>query len=82
MLNDLPEWFKKRIQKKETITVLEQLQSEEDEKGNISRPPILFLRKYHKHLEYTGGVLFGSLISVVSLIFNFLLFVWLLHIKF
>ena len=82
MLNDLPEWLKRRIQRKEAITVLEQLQSEEKEKGNIPRTPDLFLRRYAMYLEYTGGVLFGSLISVVSLIFNFLLFVWLLHIEF
>ena len=82
MLNDLSEWLKRRIQRKEAITVFEQLQSEEEEKGNIPRTPDLFLRKYARHLEYTGGILFGSMISVVSLIFNFLLFVWLLHIEF
>lgn len=70
------------LEKKEKKRFLNQLQSKSEEEGHIPPMPFLFLRWMACHLQYTGGILFGIFLGVFILVFNFLLFTYLLHVQF
>ncbi|MBI5183085.1 MAG: hypothetical protein HY999_01790 [Nitrospinae bacterium] len=78
---EISEGRKRDIEKEEYWQIISQLQGQEAEKGNI--PPLrLILRKIRPFLEITGEVLLGILIAEFSLILNFIVFNFLLHMEF
>lgn len=67
------------LEKKEKKRFLNQIQIQAEKEGHIPPMPFLFLKKTSRPLQYTGGILFGIFLGVSILVFNFLLFVFLLH---
>lgn len=67
------------LEKKEKKRFLNQIQIQAEKEGHIPPMPFLFLKKTSRPLRYTGGILFGIFLGVSILVFNFLLFVFLLH---
>lgn len=43
---------------------------------------LTFLRRSLPFVEVAGGIALGILVAVMTLIFNYLLFVWILHVNF
>jgi len=81
-MSELPEWLKKRIENKAKIDAIKEL-TKELEKEGIRLPIYLsLLERSGRHLAYLGAFLFSFSVTVLVFIFNFLLFVWLLHIEF
>lgn len=70
------------LEKKERKRFFEQIQNQAEDEGHIPPMPFLFLKKMSCPLQYMGGILFGIFLGVFILVFNFLLFVFLLHLQF
>ncbi len=70
------------LEKKERKKGFCQVQTRAEKEGHIPPMPFLFLKKMSRPLQYTGGILLGIFLGVSILIFNFLLFVFLLHLQF
>ncbi|MFV1951241.1 MAG: hypothetical protein ACC630_04690 [Nitrospinota bacterium] len=78
---ELSEERKKDIEKEEYWQIISRLQAKEVMKGNV--PPLrLINRKTRPFLEITGEVLLGIFIAEISLILNFIVFIFLFHIEF
>ncbi|MCF6158407.1 MAG: hypothetical protein E3K32_07510 [wastewater metagenome] len=69
------------LEKRERKRFFYQIQRESEEKGLIPPAPFLFLKTMVRPLQYTGGILLGVFLGIFSLIFVFLLFVYLLHLE-
>lgn len=67
------------LEKKEKKRFLNLLQNHAEKEGNIPPMPFLFLKKTSLPLQYAGGILLGIFLGVSILVFNFLLFVFFLH---
>ena len=67
------------LEKKEKKRFLNLLQNQAEKEGNIPPMPFLFLKKTSLPLQYAGGILLGIFLGVSILVFNFLLFVFFLH---
>jgi len=70
------------LERKERRRFFFQLQALAEEEGHIPPMPSLLLRKTAHPFQYIGGILLGIFLGLFTLIFNFLLFVWLLHLEF
>ncbi len=70
------------LEKKERKRFLNQIQAQSEKEGHIPPTPFLLLKKLAHPLQYTGGILFGIFLGIFILVFNFLLFVFLLHLQF
>lgn len=70
------------LEKIEQKRVLSQIQRQEQEEGHIPPQPFLLLKQLAHPLQYTGGILVGIFLGIFILFFNFLLFVFLLHLQF
>lgn len=70
------------LEKKEKRRFFHQLQSRSEEEGHIPPMPFLFFRNMAYPLQYIGGILLGICLGVSTLLFIFILFVFLLHVQF
>ncbi len=70
------------LEKRERKKFLFQLQSRAEEEGHIPPMPFLLSHKLSLPLQYMGGMLFGIFLGTCVLLFNYLFFVWLLHLEF
>ncbi|MFN3532497.1 MAG: hypothetical protein ACK41Q_08325 [Candidatus Brocadia sp.] len=70
------------LEKNERKHLLNQFQVQSEKEGHIPPTPFLLLKKTAPPLQYTGGILLGIFLGVSILVFNFLLFVFLLHLQF
>lgn len=70
------------LQEREKKRLLKQLQTQAEEDGYIPPMPFLWSRKMARPFQYTGGILLGIFLGLFTLLFNFLLFVWVLHLEF
>lgn len=70
------------LEKKERKRLLHQIQTQAEKEGHIPPTPFLVLKKTSRPLQYMGGILLGIFLGVSILVFNFLLFVFLLHLQF
>jgi hypothetical protein len=70
------------LEKRERKKFLSQLQASGERTGHIPPTPFLLLRKMALALQYAGSVLLGIFLGIFTLVFNFVLFVWLLHLEF
>ncbi len=77
----LTEYSKHKIITDERFNILTQIQQEEQRQGHIPPSPRLWLRIHHKFLEATGAVMLGISLGMLTAIFNFILFVYLLHLE-
>jgi hypothetical protein len=69
------------LEKIEQKRVLNQIQLQAKEDGHIPPLPFLLLKKLARPLQYTGGIIIGIFLGIFILFFNFLLFVFLLHLQ-
>lgn len=69
------------LEKKERRRFFKQIQIQAEEEGHIPPTPFLFLKKTSHPLQYMGGILFGIFLGVSILVFNYLVFVFLLHVQ-
>ena len=69
-------------EKKERKRFFRQIQNQAEEEGHIPPMPFLFLRKISHPIQYMGGIIFGIFLGVSILVFNYLVFVFLLHVQF
>lgn len=67
------------LEKMEKKRFLNLIQAQATREGLIPPTPFLFLKKMSRPLQYTGGILLGIFLGVSILAFNFLLFVFFLH---
>jgi hypothetical protein len=70
------------LEKKERKKVLSRLQSLAEEEGHVPPPPCLLLGRMAQAFQYSGGILIGVFLGLFTLVFNFILFVLLLHLEF
>jgi hypothetical protein len=70
------------LERRERKKFLSQLQASAEKTGHIPPTPFLLLRKMARPLQYVGGALMGIFLGILTLVFNFVLFVWLLHLEF
>ena len=70
------------LEKMEQKRFFNQIQSQAEEEGHIPPMPFLFLKEMSHPLQYMGGILLGIFLGVSILVFNFLVFVFLLHLQF
>lgn len=70
------------LEKKERKRFFEQIQNQAEEEGHIPPTPFLFLKKTSHSLQHMGGILFGIFLGISILVFNYLVFVFLLHVQF
>lgn len=70
------------LEKKERKRFFKQIQNQTEKEGYIPPTPFLFLKKTSRPLQYVGGILFGIFLGVSILVFNYLVFVFFLHMQF
>ncbi|TVM04347.1 MAG: hypothetical protein CV087_00170 [Candidatus Brocadia sp. WS118] len=70
------------LEKKERKRFFHQIQNQAEEEGHVPPTSFLFLKKMSHPLQYMGGILFGIFLGVFILVFNYLFFVFLLHLQF
>ena len=69
------------LEKKERRKLFSRLQALAEEEGQIPTMPCFLLRKMCYPLQYSGGILFGIFIGIVTFFLNFIIFVLLFHIE-
>ncbi len=72
---------RKQIEEQELLRVLSEEPRDEVEGAIHARPP-QFLRRLRSPLECLGGIIFGVNMAVIAIVFNFVLFNYLLHMEF
>lgn len=82
MINEVNEEVLTILERRERKKILSQLQGLAEKTGHIPSRPFLLLEKIAFPLQYFGGMLIGVFFGIFTLVFNFLLFVWLLHLEF
>jgi hypothetical protein len=82
MINDVNKEILAILEGRERKKILSQLQASAEKTGHIPSRPFLLLEKIALPLQYSGGMLLGIFLGIFTLVFNFLLFVWLLHLEF
>lgn len=70
------------LEKKERKRFFNQIQAQSEKEGHVPHTPFLVLKKTSRPLQYMGSILLGIFLGVSILVFNFLLFVFLLHLQF
>ena len=73
---------RRRIAEQELLGVLSEEERRDRAEGTIRTRPPLFLRRLRLPLECLGGILFGLNIAAIAILFNFILFNYLLHMEF
>jgi len=74
--------LRKRIEIEERWHIRKEIQGSLEKLGIIPTMPVLLSRIYGSYLEMGAELLLGGMIGVFSLIINFIIFVFLLHIEF
>ena len=74
--------LRKRIEIAERWHIRKEIQGSLEKLGIIPTMPALLSRRYGNYLETGAEILLGGMIGVFSLIINFIIFVFLLHIEF
>lgn len=78
----LPRELTRKIVEEERLSVLYEIQAGLEKEGKIPTSPLLLLRKFQRVLEATGGFLLGGIVAVGTLLGNYILFNFALHIQF
>jgi hypothetical protein len=73
---------RRRIEEQELLRVLSEEEHREQAEGAIRARPPMLLRRLRLPLECLGGILLGVNIAAITLLFNFFLFNYLLHVEF
>jgi hypothetical protein len=73
---------RKVIEAEQMLQVFQDIERREESDGTIPASPRTTLQRLRQPFAYTGGILLGSLLGVLTLLFNFLLFNWIMHMEF
>jgi hypothetical protein len=73
---------RRQIEEQELLGVLLEERPGDEKRGVISTHPPRILQRLRFPLECLGGILLGVNIAVTAILFNFILFNYLLHIDF
>lgn len=79
---NISEEIKKRTEIQEKWRVFSEMQKTLEQEGTIPMTPVLLLRRYENFLETFANILLGSIIGLFTLLLNFIIFAFLLHIEF
>ena len=78
----IPSWLENRIEERAKQDALKDfLQTLQKEGIEIFDYRVL-LEKNERYLTYFGGMILGLFTAIITIILNFLIFVWLLHLEF
>ena len=79
---NIPSWLENRIEERAKQDALKDfLQTLQKEGIEIFDYRVL-LEKNERYLTYFGGMILGLFTAIITIISNFLIFVWLLHLEF
>jgi len=79
---NIPSWLENRIEERAKQDALKDfLQTLQKEGIEIFDYRVL-LEKNERYLTYFGGMILGLFTAIITIILNFLIFVWLLHLEF
>lgn len=70
------------IEREERERLLSELQRKREEEGIIPKTSFLFSIRFRYFFECIGAVCIGCLMGAFTLLANFIIFVWLLHMQF
>ena len=70
------------LERRERKALFAKLQAAAEKAGYIPPMPFLVLQKFTRPLQYIGGMFIGILVGTFTLLLNFAVFVWLLHLEF
>lgn len=70
------------LEKRERKRLFSELQTSAEKEGQVPSAPFFLLRKMAYPLQCIAGVLLGIFLGVFTLLANFLVIVWLLHLQF
>jgi hypothetical protein len=73
---------RKAIEAEQLVEVFQDIEQREKSAGTIMASSRTILQRFRQPFAYTGGILLGSLLGVLTLLFNFLLFNWIMHMEF
>ena len=78
----IPSWLENRIEERAKQDALKDfLQTLQKEGVEIFNYKAI-LEKNERYLTYFGGMILGLFTAIITIILNFLIFVWLLHLEF
>jgi len=79
---NIPSWLENRIEERAKQDAFKDfLQTLQKEGVEIFDYRVL-LEKNERYLTYFGGMILGLFTAIITIILNFLIFVWLLHLEF
>ncbi len=78
-MSSFPEHLKKKIRDEERLACFAEMQQRLEREGTLAAGPPLLLRAYERVLQLVGGVLIGLVVASGSVLINFVLFNYLLH---
>lgn len=73
---------RRAIVQEEVLLILRDSQEWVEDEGTIRRSTPTFLQRLWGPLEYVGGMLLGVNLAVLAILFNFVVFNFLLHMEF
>ena len=75
------EEVKQAVERNEDARLMRSLGEQEVAEGHVGRGFYL-IERTRTSLELLGGVVVGLQVAVMTLVFNYMLFVWILHVNF
>ena len=75
------EEIKQAVERNEDAQLERWLAEQEVAEGHVAHR-LYLVQRTRPYLEFLGGLIVGLHVAVVTLMFNYLLFVWILHVNF
>ncbi len=74
-----PEHLRRKIRDEERLGCFLAMQQRLEHEGRIPPGPPLLLRAYERPLQWAGGILVGLIVGSSSVLGNFILFNYIMH---
>ena len=78
-MSQFPEHLRRKIRDEERLGCFLEMQQRLEHEGRIPAGPPLLLRTYQRPLQWAGGILIGVIVGSGSVLGNFVLFKFILH---
>lgn len=78
-MSPLPEHLSRKIRDEERLGCFLEMQQQLEQEGRIPPGPPLLLRTYERPLQWAGGILIGLIVGSTTVLGNFILLNFLLH---
>ncbi len=82
MIEGLGKEIETILYKEERQRYLSELQTRKQEEGIVPHTPSFLLYTFRYLLEYIGGACLGCFVGAFTLLVNFIIFVYVLHLEF